>query len=764
MKERPFFYFRYVELNTKLQAAYQSYNPGIPSYLIERPHHIINHCLDRLYRAESIPRGHVDVIDITNGAFLVRRQSSTEEKDSYKVMFGTTQPSCDCHDWERHRLPCKHFFAVFLHVPLWSFDKLPDAYKDSPFFTLDGELFTPDNPKANDFSGKGSVENLPSMIGVEAVEVNDVKESLSFEDLPCTVPRPRTSAAKCRLREKLEECLYLHQMTAPKENGVILEAPRAPKSTSNAVRKRKLGKKQTKLDFKSLPVAKKKNPYAGRSGERAHQMKKRYNASLLDMEGRPAKQAKLSNDDEDMSKIPNIKTDATKDPFVKSARTNTSDVKAATSNIFDDIEVTRKLADSKTATAKIPTCKAATTSTPDVKAATPKIPDFKAATNSIPDVKAATTSTPDVKAATPKIPDFKAATNSIPDVKANTPKTHDVKAATSKTPDVKANATKTPDVNEATRKTYDVKAATPKTPNVKAATKIPDDNAATPKTPDVKAAPPKTPDVKTTATKTPDVKAATPKTPDVKAATTKTPDIKAGAPKTPDVKEDATAGQPSSTTISMTESDCDVTFVGSMNGCAPKNSRFLLGEQDIKIITSGEWLTDHIIGAAHSLLRSQFPYAKGLENTTLGPIYNFSVQKGEFAQILHTGSHHWILVSNIGCSNQSEVKLHDSLFRGRIPIFVKKQIVSLLHEESRSFKIIVPGVQRQNNYDDCGVFAIAFLVSLLHGLNPSDLTFDSAAMRRHLLDSLKRDFFTPSPSLKSRRSDAENRKLFKRSV
>ena len=195
----------------------------------------------------------------------------------------------------------------------------------------------------------------------------------------------------------------------------------------------------------------------------------------------------------------------------------------------------------------------------------------------------------------------------------------------------------------------------------------------------------------------------------------------------------------------MTEFDCEVTFVGSRNGGAPKNSRFLLGEQDIKIITSGEWLTDHIIGAAHSVLRSQFPYANGLENTTLGPIYNFSVQKGEFAQILHTGSHHWILVSNIGCSNQSEVKLYDSLFRGRIPIFVKKQIASLLHEESRSFKIIVPGVQRQNNYDDCGVFAIAFLVSLLHGLNPSDLTFDSAAMRRHLLNSLNMGFFYPFP-------------------
>ena len=165
----------------------------------------------------------------------------------------------------------------------------------------------------------------------------------------------------------------------------------------------------------------------------------------------------------------------------------------------------------------------------------------------------------------------------------------------------------------------------------------------------------------------------------------------------------------------------------------------------MKVITSGEWLTDHIIGAAHSVLRRQFPHAKGLENTTLGPIFNFSIQKGEFAQILYTGSHHWILVSNIGYSNQSEIRLYDSLFRGRIPIFVKKQIASLLHVESRSFKIIVPRVQRQNNYDDCGVFAIAFLVSLLHGLSPSDLTFNSAAMRQHLLNSLNAGSFHPFP-------------------
>ncbi|KAJ7376782.1 hypothetical protein OS493_032516 [Desmophyllum pertusum] len=61
---------------------YQCYNPGIPSYLRERPYYIVRHCLDRLPLAEPIPKSHVDVIDITNGVFVVRSQSGIEEKKS----------------------------------------------------------------------------------------------------------------------------------------------------------------------------------------------------------------------------------------------------------------------------------------------------------------------------------------------------------------------------------------------------------------------------------------------------------------------------------------------------------------------------------------------------------------------------------------------------------------------------------------------------------------------------------------------------------
>ena len=192
-------------------------------------------------------------------------------------------------------------------------------------------------------------------------------------------------------------------------------------------------------------------------------------------------------------------------------------------------------------------------------------------------------------------------------------------------------------------------------------------------------------------------------------------------------------------------SDDEVQFIASVKTTTSKTGRFILSEDDVKIIESGDWLTDHIIGAAQLVLRDQFPYIGGMENTTLGPVNNFTIQRGEFAQILHTGSSHWVLASNIGCSSPSEVRLYDSLFRDRIQQAVKQQIASIIYEEGKSFKIVVPKVQRQNNYHDCGVFAIAFLVPLLHRLNPSDLTFDNGEMRKHLIKSLKGAFFHPFP-------------------
>ena len=51
-------------------------------------------------------------------------------------------PSCQCEDWQRNHILCKHMFAVFRHEPEYGFHCLPENYRDSTYFTLDEEIVT----------------------------------------------------------------------------------------------------------------------------------------------------------------------------------------------------------------------------------------------------------------------------------------------------------------------------------------------------------------------------------------------------------------------------------------------------------------------------------------------------------------------------------------------------------------------------------------------------------------------------------------------
>ena len=92
--------------------------------------------------------------------------------------------------------------------------------------------------------------------------------------------------------EKLETCHHLLQGSAPKENGVILEAPVKPSRSDP--KKKKPRKKEKKVHFKKLPVPSKKDPFSGRVGEKANVMKRHYNVTLRDIQSQTlAKKSKL---------------------------------------------------------------------------------------------------------------------------------------------------------------------------------------------------------------------------------------------------------------------------------------------------------------------------------------------------------------------------------------------------------------------------------------------------------------------------------------
>ena len=112
-----------------------------------------------------------------------------------------------------------------------------------------------------------------------------------IKNLTHTVEAWEVGGSLRQVQEKLEECLDLLQKTAPKEDGIILEAPLL-KST---MKKNSRRMKKKKVDYKRLPVSQKKNPFTGRVGERANNMKRGYNVSLNDIERQPAKQPKLAH-------------------------------------------------------------------------------------------------------------------------------------------------------------------------------------------------------------------------------------------------------------------------------------------------------------------------------------------------------------------------------------------------------------------------------------------------------------------------------------
>ena len=94
------------------------------------------------------------------------------------------------------------------------------------------------------------------------------------------------------------------------------------------------------------------------------------------------------------------------------------------------------------------------------------------------------------------------------------------------------------------------------------------------------------------------------------------------------------------------------------------------------LLNSTEWLNDSLINASQILLQQQSPVG-GLQNTNLGLTFAFEIQSQEFIQTLHNGWGHWLMVSNIGAKDCTEVFVCDSMYP-TVNTYVKRQIAALL--------------------------------------------------------------------------------------
>ena len=158
-------------------------------------------------------------------------------------------------------------------------------------------------------------------------------------------------------------------------------------------------------------------------------------------------------------------------------------------------------------------------------------------------------------------------------------------------------------------------------------------------------------------------------------------------------------------------------------------------------------LSDMTINLAQSILRQQFPSVLGHEHTELVLRNMFTVRKISFLQILY-GNYRWVIVFG---NEKSEISFYDSPSNGNTPRVFLHQICHITQPATNKISVKVQLVQQQSNQVDCGVFSIAFAVTLALGDNSALVTYEQTSLRFHLDKCLKLDKFFPYPVLNGKR-------------
>ena len=170
------------------------------------------------------------------------------------------------------------------------------------------------------------------------------------------------------------------------------------------------------------------------------------------------------------------------------------------------------------------------------------------------------------------------------------------------------------------------------------------------------------------------------------------------------------------------------------------------------------WLSDTHMGYFCALMQKQFPEIICHEPFDYQILAGFPPTNGnKFIQIVHSGTDHWAVLTNIGISEekrQHEVIVYDSLIhlQGKsclVKPAVEWQACQLLRNgtDPHPSSIIIhtyPCQQQDNGYD-CGVFALANSISLCFDLKPEKLQY-LGNVRKQLMDILLNGTIVPLKS------------------
>nr|XP_047124266.1 uncharacterized protein LOC105849580 [Hydra vulgaris] len=318
----PKHYRKYVELNVRYSEGYKKYNDGVPSYFRNRPKQLVNILLNNESKVTSSMVNSVKRIDpITFG--VNSSEVKTNNINDYIVCIGNEDKfcSCSCSDYRRHRIICKHFFAVF-KSGMSTFENLTTKFLNHSWSVLDPEIFVNSSKKEAQCNTKPTENKNEQQIDDELnsisndnnifdLQVNNFdnkdKSKQLFNKHYANDFKTRQPISKCYQidsRSKLKRlmdltylvkdenildhmntdldtitALILKNLSQP--SGLIKrDSPIKKFKSKTSLTSKSILKPKSNLSSKNLFARKRKHPFSGRCGQTAEMMKQCYRANL----------------------------------------------------------------------------------------------------------------------------------------------------------------------------------------------------------------------------------------------------------------------------------------------------------------------------------------------------------------------------------------------------------------------------------------------------------------------------------------------------
>ena len=190
-----------------------------------------------------------------------------------------------------------------------------------------------------------------------------------------------------------------------------------------------------------------------------------------------------------------------------------------------------------------------------------------------------------------------------------------------------------------------------------------------------------------------------------------------------------------------------------------------LDATDICSLDEGQWLTDNVMDAVSSVLKRQNPALshclQQIFHCNPGKEFQFNDVQFQGLQFHLVNKSHYVLSSTF----ERVVQIYDSQKKSDIVeddlMRQLAQLYNILGMELDEGSYFLVDCQQQTNGNDCGLYAIANAVELLHGDGDhiSSIRFEESQMRAHLKDCLLSGIMTPFPRQRVILPDVQQRNI-----